>query len=178
MLKTIVVASFILSLNGCSSLEKTHQFKVDRRDDESRKSICNSSVEDYYEIVVVDENQFYVERATAPEWVGPPLIPFIPGALTERISEVRFTFKRKAPDIIQIWKLRFESDGLVVSPKVSGFEGIFSFPARSPSEKFELIVPGQNKPTQIQFFIETSKWTYRPFIIIFGDRFPFYQCHQ
>lgn len=178
MLKKFFLAAFIFGLAGCSSMEKTHQFKVDRKNSESRKTICNASAEDYYEVIVVDGNQFFIERATAPGWVGPPLIPFIPGTFSERISELRLTFKRKTPDNIHDWKLRFESDGFIASPKVSGTQGIFTFPKRSPSEKLELIIPHQGKTTQIQLITESSQWKYRPFFIAFGDRFPFYHCDQ
>ncbi len=178
MLKKFVFLVFVVILSSCSSLEKTHQFKVDRRSSESQKILCNPSDENYYEIMVVGENQFFIERATAPEWVGPLLIPFIPGSLSEKISEIQLTFKGKAPENIQDWKLHFESDGLTVGPKNSAHQVVFSFPARSPSDRFELLIPNQNKTIRIQFTTESSPWKYTPFFIIFGDRFPFFHCNQ
>ena len=93
MLKKHLFYALILLLAGCSSLEKIHRFKVDRSDNESLDFICNTSDKDYYEIIIVEKNHFFIEKATAPEWVGPLFIPFIPGSFTERISEMRMTFK-------------------------------------------------------------------------------------
>ncbi len=73
-------------------------------------------------------------------------------------------------------RLRYIAKGKVVptSENLEPYQIVFSFPTRSRSESFELVVPDDRTTTKIRIEEETY-WKYHPIFLPYGDTFPRWQ---